>query len=231
MRGSYDYRLVALSVVFALLAAYAALDLAGRVTATRRWWKALRRGGGEIGAAFLDRVLTKQRSIAEASRKDELYFRTLAEALPEMIWTANPDGFDDFFSRKWYEYTGLTFEQSLGAGWTVAIHPDDLEPCLEKWKAALRTGEPYEVEYRFRRGSDGLYRWFLGRANPIRDATGEIVKWFGTATDIEDQKHNQQILEDQIKARTAELAEANTRLQEEMWESCLLYTSPSPRDA
>ena len=135
-----------------------------------------------------------------------------------MIWTADPDGSDDFFSRKWLEYTGLTTAQSVGSGWTVAIHPDDLAPCLEKWKTALRTGEPYDVEYRFLRAADGVYRWFLGRANPIRDTKGEIIKWFGTCTDIEDQKHNQQILEQEIKERTEELADANTRLQEEMWE-------------
>jgi diguanylate cyclase (GGDEF)-like protein/PAS domain S-box-containing protein len=173
---------------------------------------------GAITTSLLDRFLATQRAIAEASRKNEFYFRTVAEALPEMIWTADPNGSDDFFSRKWLDYTGLTTEQSVGSGWTVAIHPDDLNPCLEKWKTALRTGEPYDVEYRFRRAADGVYRWFLGRANPIRDATGEIIKWFGTCTDIEDQKHNQQILEEQIKERTEELADTNTRLQDEMWE-------------
>ncbi|MGA9980633.1 MAG: diguanylate cyclase [Candidatus Sulfotelmatobacter sp.] len=171
---------------------------------------------GAITAAFLDRFLAAQRAATEASRKDELYLRAVAEALPEMIWTADPDGSDDFFSRRWSEYTGLTMEQSLGSGWTVAIHADDLGPCLEKWKIALRSGEPYDVEYRFRRAADGVFRWFLGRANPIRDAKGEIIKWFGTCIDIEDQKHNQQILEEQIKERTEELADANTRLQEEM---------------
>jgi len=174
-----------------------------------------------IATSILGRLLSAQRAVLDASRKDELYFRTLAEALPEMIWTAHPDGVNDFFSGKWFEYTGLTLEQSQGSGWTVAIHPDDLAPCLVKWKIALRTGEPYDVEYRFRRASDGVYRWFLGRANPIRDTKGKIVKWFGTATDIEDQKHNQQILEDQIRERTVELADANTRLQAEMHEKDL----------
>ena len=173
---------------------------------------------GAITTSFLDRFLTSQHAAAEASRKDDLYFRAVAEALPEMIWSADPDGGDDFFSRKWLEYTGLTMAQSVGSGWTVAIHTDDLAPCIEKWKTALQTGEPYDVEYRFRRAADGVYRWFLGRANPIRDASGEIIKWFGTCTDIEDQKHHQQILEDEIKERTEELADANTRLQEEMLE-------------
>ena len=87
----------------------------------------------------------------------------------------------------------------------------------QKWKSALRSGDPYEVEYRLR-GKDGTYRWFLCRANPIQSSTGEIVKWFGTCTDIENQKQNQQILEEQILERTMQLATTNTRLQEEMLE-------------
>src|SRR5579863_2677269 len=121
VRGVYDFRWVALPVAFALLAAYAALDPAGRVTATRRRAKALWRSGGRLAMAFLDKVSAALRTGVEASRKDELYFRTLAESLPEIIWTASPDGLDDFFSRKWSEYTGLTMEQSVGSGWTAAI--------------------------------------------------------------------------------------------------------------
>jgi diguanylate cyclase (GGDEF)-like protein/PAS domain S-box-containing protein len=187
----YDSRLLAPSVVFAILAV--------------------------VAVPFLVRWLAARKAVVETSRKDHLFFRTLAESLPEIIWTADPDGMDDFFSGKWFEYTGMTREQSLGIGWTVAIHPDDVAPCMAKWKAAQNSGEPYEVEYRFRR-ADGTFRWFLGRGNPIRDGRGKVIKWFGTCTDIEDQKHNLQLLEEQIKERTAELADANTRLQEEMWE-------------
>jgi len=190
--GFYDHGLLASSVVFAI-------------------------GATALAALFLRRWLAARRAVGEASRKDDLFFRTLAESLPEMIWTADPDGMDDFFSGKWFEYTGLTPEQSMGTGWTVAVHPDDMGACMAKWKAAQSSGEPYEVEYRFLR-VDGAYRWFLGRGNPIRDSQGKIIKWFGTCTDIEDQKHNMQLLEEQIKERTAELASANTRLQEEMWE-------------
>jgi diguanylate cyclase (GGDEF)-like protein len=98
------------------------------------------------------------------------------------------------------------------------LHPDDVIETSASWERAVRTGNPFTIEYRFRRASDGAYRWFLGRANPIRDEQGRIIKWFGTCTDIEDQKHNQQILEDQVRERTEELADTNTRLQEEMWE-------------
>jgi diguanylate cyclase (GGDEF)-like protein/PAS domain S-box-containing protein len=141
----------------------------------------------------------------------------MAEAVPEIIWTAEPDGADDYFNQNCFEYTGLTFEEIRGSGWKLMVHPEDVEACFAKWQKALRNGEPYEVEYRLRR-KDGVYRWFLGRANPIRDADGKIVKWFGTCTDIESQKQNQQLLEAQILERTAQLADANTRLQEEMLE-------------
>jgi len=147
----------------------------------------------------------------------EMHFRALAEAVPGMLWTARPDGSRDFFNKQWREYTGLENNQSCGDAWLQAIHPDDVVPAQARWERSCHTGEPYEIECRLR-SKDGTFRWFLGRGSPIRDTTGEIVKWFGTVTDIEDQKHNQQILEQQIKERTTELADANTRLQEEMWE-------------
>ena len=170
-----------------------------------------------IAPMFLGKSLRHKKGHLEAARERELYFQTMAEALPEIIWTAGPDGADDYFNRKCFDYTGLTLEQLKGTAWTAIVHPDDLAACEEKWGNALRTGDPYDVQYRLR-AKDGSYRWFLGRANPIRSAEGQIVKWFGTCTDIEDQKQNQQILEEQIQERTAQLADLNTRLQEEMIE-------------
>lgn len=114
-------------------------------------------------------------------------FRELAEAIPQLVWTTRPDGFHDFYNQRWYEYTGTTPEQALGEGWQGPLHPDDLPETLRRWHHSLRTGEPYETEYRCRR-HDGVYRWFLGRAHPVRDASGRIVKWFGTCTDIDDRK-------------------------------------------
>jgi diguanylate cyclase (GGDEF)-like protein/PAS domain S-box-containing protein len=251
LSGSYDYRLVVLSVVLAMFAAYAALDLAGRVTSThgrgRAIWlsagaaamsvgiwamhyigistigvvaigtSSLLVMAGAIASSLFDRFVAAQKGDLNASRERELYFRTMAEAIPEIIFTADPDGMDDYFNQKCFDYTGLTLEQCRGTGWTVAVHPDDLALCMTRWENALRTGEPYEIEYRLR-GRDGSYRWFLCRGNPIRNSKGEVVKWFGTCTDIEGQKQNQQILEEQILERTMQLADANTRLQEEMSE-------------
>ncbi|HZZ16779.1 MAG TPA: PAS domain-containing protein, partial [Candidatus Sulfotelmatobacter sp.] len=190
LRCSYDYGLVALSVVLAIFASY---------------------------TAFLNRYMRQHKASLNLARERELYFQTMAEAVPEIIWTAEPNGDGDFFNRRCFDYTGLTFEQMRGMGWKIMVHPDDLENCFLKWQTALRTGEPYDVEYRLR-AKDGTYRWFVGRANPIRDRKGEIVKWFGTCTDIENQKQSQQILEEQILERTTQLAEVNTRLQEEMIE-------------
>ncbi|MCU1303289.1 MAG: diguanylate cyclase with sensor [Candidatus Sulfotelmatobacter sp.] len=186
---------------------YGFLALFVGVTAVASW----------IAPMLLGKVRRHRKNHLDAARERELYFQTMAEALPEIIWTADPDGADDYFNKKCFDYTGLTLEQMKGTGWTVIVHPDDLTMCAEKWKNALRTGDPYDVEYRLR-AKDGSYRWFLGRANPIRNAEGEIIKWFGTCTDIENQKQNQQNLEDQILERTAQLADVNTRLQEEMLE-------------
>ncbi|QDE86929.1 histidine kinase [Myxococcus xanthus] len=111
----------------------------------------------------------------------------LAESIPQLIWVTGADGHHEYYNARWYSYTGLTPEQSVGAGWRLAFHPDDLEETGRRWADSLRTGEPYEVEYRCRR-HDGVWRWHLGRAHPVRDDSGRIVKWFGTCTDIEEQK-------------------------------------------
>jgi len=210
LSARYDYRLVALSVALAMLVSIATLAFAGRLKWAHGWARA-------IASSFLDGLKALRKGDSATARERELYFQTKAEAVPEIIWTADPDGMDDFFNQRCFDYTGLTLEQLRGASWQAIIHPDDLDGCIAKWKNALSTGDPYDVEYRLR-GKDGGFRWFLGRANPIRDAKGEIVKWFGTCTDIESQKQNQQVLEEQILERTTQLADTNALLQEEMLE-------------
>jgi diguanylate cyclase (GGDEF)-like protein/PAS domain S-box-containing protein len=210
LSGSYYYRLVALSFALAMLVLIAVLGFAGR---------AKQAYGRVRGAAssLLDRLRAWRKGDRTTARERELYFQTMADAMPEIIWTADPNGMDDFFNQRCFDYTGLTLKQLRGASWHEIIHPDDLEGCLAKWTSALQTGDPYDVEYRLR-GKDGGFRWFLGRANPVRDAKGEVVKWFGTCTDIESQKQNQQVLEQQILERTTQLADTNALLQEEMLE-------------
>ncbi|HEY9719953.1 MAG TPA: PAS domain-containing protein [Trichormus sp.] len=135
-----------------------------------------------------------QKQLQEELRESEWRFRTLANAIPQIVWTATPDGQIDFFNDRWFEYTGLTYEQSQKDGWRLLLHPDELEDYLRGWKKALATGDSYEAEFRLRRAV-GLgtstkqpYRWHLGRAVALRDSDGGIVKWFATWTEIEDQK-------------------------------------------
>jgi diguanylate cyclase (GGDEF)-like protein/PAS domain S-box-containing protein len=169
-----------------------------------------------IGTSFMDRLLLAKQSEITGARESEWLFRTLADSVPQIIWTASPEGAHEFFGTRWYEYSGQTPEQSRRSGWKASVHPDDLADVDAKWEQSCRTGQTYETEYRLRRATDGAYRWFLGRANAIRDDQGKIIKWFGTYTDIEEQKHHQQILEQEIKDRTEELNNTNTRLQEEI---------------
>ena len=201
---SYDYRLIGFVVLVIAVCGAAA-------------WVLRRRSERAMDSSLLDHFLISRRSSGHIARQSELFFRTMADAVPEIVWTANPDGSTDFLNRKWLDYSGLTLEQTSGSGWTVAMHPDDLNGCLAKWEKAQRAGDSYRGEFRLR-GKDGIFRWFLVRADPVRDAEGAILKWFGTCTDIEDQKRNQQILEEQILERTMQLADANARLQEQMAE-------------
>ncbi len=167
--------------------------------------------GLAIASAFLDRIL----AAAHTARDGEARFHLQAEAIPQIVWTAVPGGGIDYCNQRWYELTGFSEGQTLGFGWKNALHPDDLPVALENWTRSRETGYALDMEYRLRSAAGG-YRWHLVRATPLRDASGKIIKWFGACADIEDQKHNQQILEQQIKERTEELAEANMRLQEEM---------------
>lgn len=155
--------------------------------------------------------------LSAAPARENISFQTAAQAAPALLWTAQSDGSVDFVSGQISALTGLTSDTSRGWGWTEAIHPDDLPSCIERWKQSIASGESFELEHRLRR-SGGAYHWVQVKANPLRDANGTVVKWIGTCTDIEDQKHHQQILEQQIKERTEELAEMNMRLQEEMLE-------------
>jgi PAS domain S-box-containing protein len=120
-------------------------------------------------------------------RESERRFRSVAEALPQLVWTTRPDGWVTYFNRRCAEVTGLAPGTGLGEGWLNAVHPEDRDSSLATWKAALRSGTPFEVEYRLR-CADGSYRWFLGRGLPSKDESGNVIEWFGTCTDIDLQK-------------------------------------------
>ncbi|GEM_PF-2485661 len=138
----------------------------------------------EAERALLLALEQAARTEAEAS---EQRYRTLAETIPQLVWSSLPDGRHDYFNQRWVDYTGMTVEQSENWGWQSVLHPDDSERSLDVWTQALQTGEPYQIEYRLKR-VDGQYRWHLGRALPIRNREGQIVRWFGTCTDIDGQK-------------------------------------------
>jgi diguanylate cyclase (GGDEF)-like protein/PAS domain S-box-containing protein len=171
-----------------------------------------------IATVFIDRMLSAQKEVTEAARKAEEYYRTLAEDIPTILWTTRPDGQLDFCNKRWLEYTGQNIEQSLREGWGAAIHADDLPGAMEKWRKAVAAIEGYKAEYRIRNANDGSYRWHLARALPVRGPDGEVVKWFGACTDIDDQKRNQETLETEVLKRTEQLVEANSKLKMEMAE-------------
>jgi len=124
----------------------------------------------------------------EQLKRHEKKLHDVIETIPTFAWTALPDGSVDFVNRHWQEYTGLSSAKTSGSGWEAAVHPAGLKGHLEKWRASLATGEQFENEVRYRRATDGQYRWFLARAVPLRDARGNILKWYGMSTDIEDRK-------------------------------------------
>jgi PAS domain S-box-containing protein len=115
-------------------------------------------------------------------------FEEFAEALPQFVWVAAPDGTIEYVNQPWADYTGLTADDLRGTGVKGVVHPNELGATWELWTRALATGTPYEIEYRLRCKSDGTYRWFIARAAPVRDERGAIVSWIGTATDIDAQK-------------------------------------------
>ena len=117
----------------------------------------------------------------------------LINAVPGLGWTALPDGRAEFLNQRWLEFAGMTAEQAAGWGWTEAIHPDDRQRLLDSWQSCLASGTPVDIEGRMRR-YDGAYRWFLFRANPLRDEAGNIFKWCGTNIDIEDRRRGEEDL-------------------------------------
>jgi PAS domain S-box-containing protein len=118
---------------------------------------------------------------------DEISFQQLADAMPQMVWSTRPDGAHDYYNAQWYAFTGVPEGSTDGEGWNGMFHPDDQDRAWARWRHSLTTGDPYEIEYRLRHHS-GEYRWTLGRALPVRDNDGNIVRWVGTCTDIHEQK-------------------------------------------
>src|SRR5215470_3394765 len=149
------------------------------------------------GLAAANEKLTKSEAALHKAldeiKKSEAKLRQVIDTIPTTAWTARPDGYCDFLNQVWLEYAGMTAEQAQGWGWAEAIHPDDREQLVEEWQSSLASGIPVDTEARIRR-FDSSYRWFLIRANPLKDESGNILKWYGTCVDIEDRKRGEDAL-------------------------------------
>jgi two-component system CheB/CheR fusion protein len=140
------------------------------------------------------------------------HFRFLADNIPVIVWTTRPDGTTDYFNKQWFEYTGLSFEQSIKSLDGV-IHPDDLNSAVAAWGEAIKYEKVFEQEYRLKRAIDGAYRWHLGKGQAFRDKDGHIIAWFGTSTDIEDQKKEIERKDEFISVASHELKTPLTSLK------------------
>lgn len=147
----------------------------------------------EDGITIFFRNIDGRKQAEEALRQSEAQFRKTLDHIPQMVWSTLPDGYHDYYSRTWYEFTGVPEGVTDGEGWSGMFHPDDQERAWTVWRHSLATGEPYEIEYRLRHHT-GEYRWVLGRAWAERNERGEIVRWYGTCTDIHDRISAQKAL-------------------------------------
>lgn len=149
--------------------------------------------GRLVAVAKIARDISAQKRAEEAARESEEQLRTLADNIAQFAWIADPQGSIFWFNKRWYEYTGTTLDETQGWGWVKFHHPDHVDGALDRFKASLTSGEPWEDVFPLR-GKDGEYRWFLSRALPIRDSTGRIVRWLGTNTDVTEQRMAEEAL-------------------------------------
>jgi PAS domain S-box-containing protein len=143
-------------------------------------------------------------------------FRYLAESIPQMVWTSEPDGEIEYFNRRWIDYTGISAENAHDYGWTEAVHPDDWQNAVSRWAESIATCAPYRAEVRVRTIQDGKYNWHLVAAAPIIDNAGHVVQWVGTLTDIDERQRQAQLLEELVRERTVALSQANAALSQEI---------------
>jgi PAS domain S-box-containing protein len=167
---------------------------------------------GEMQAvAGTTRDISDLKLAEDALKQSEQQFRGLTQSVPQLIWTANPDGHCDFFNQKWYDYTGSSPDESFGNGWSQYIHPSYVKDVFEKWQNSLVDDKSVIMEFPLR-SKDGSYNWFYVASNPIKDESGAIVKWVGALTNIEERKIIEGNLEQLVKERTQELQRSNDDL-------------------
>jgi PAS domain S-box-containing protein len=183
-------------------------------------------GGNKVGDVS-ERAQTRENleKALNESKKSEAQLRRIIDTIPTLAWCNLPDGSNEFLNQRWHDYTGLSRQEAHGWGWKVAIHPEDLGRLLDKWWELLASGDPGEIEARLRR-HDGEYRWFLFRVEPLRDELGEIVRWYGTNTDIDDLKRVESLLS--AEKRTLEMIASGASLTDILANLCHVIDAQAP---
>ncbi|TDG34856.1 PAS domain S-box protein [Pedobacter changchengzhani] len=172
--------------------------------------------------------ITEQVKARQVIEESSLEFRQMADSIIQMVWVTDANGMHEYYNKRWYDFTGSDFASSKGEGWDQMFHPDDRENAWKKWNHALETGNPYEVEYRLKNYA-GEYIWVLGRAAPFYNSEGELIKWFGTCTDINEQKLLQEQKDDFISIASHELKTPVTTLKASVQLLNRLVEDPSPK--
>lgn len=157
--------------------------------------------GQVAGASKIARDITQQKRTEHALRESRENFRQLADSMPQMVWTARPEGSADYYNERWYEFTGFSRDGAVSESWDPLIHPSDLPSFQQSWAASVQTGSPSNLECRFWDRHENRWRWFVVRAVAVRSASGGIAKWFGTCTDIDEQKR----VEDELRRANQDL--------------------------
>ena len=175
--------------------------------------------GRPIGCLEINRDISDRKAAEAALREGQEEFRMLANAIPQLCWMANADGWITWYNDRWYEYTGTTAEQMQGWGWQSVHNPEALPEVMQRWSDSLATGERFDMVFPLR-GRDGVFRPFLTRVMPVRDQGGRVVRWFGTNTDISEQQRTEDEIRrlnaelgQRVRERTAELEAANKELE------------------
>jgi PAS domain S-box-containing protein len=186
------------------------VGFATTMAGTPKWWEVtvtlIRDAGGRPDRLLsVSRDITEAHNAGQALRQSEALFKTFAQAMPNQVWSATPDGQLDWFNDQVFSYSGMRLEELVGGKWAVMVHQDDIAAATRNWAEALTSGKPYQTEFRLR-SKDGSFNWHLARALPIRNAAGEISRWIGTNTDISKLKQaedHQQLLAYELQHRMA----------------------------